>query len=367
MPPMPWSSIVGPLGTAEDALSRLDERLRVSPIREGWIARTHFVDACASAWIDGELVHIEDLVLHDANMHIRTPSCELIRTHSVLRARRRIFLETPQWALSSSGLNALIGRAAASEPEGQGAQRNPVEQIDDAFDEEFAPYEIEDHSPFAGQLAGLEEITQRTNRLLSELTARSPESRDPMVYDLDWDENARVTSWRAAVESTENLPPLLAAAIAFLAWEEIDPLQHKAWLGRLLVAAILRGRFRTLSHLLCVNTGLREIARDRRRARDLTTKLVAILDSFAEAAKLGMKAHDRWLLARRQLDRRLVGRRSNSSLPALADLVVARPILSAGLIARELKVTPRAAQDLVAKLNLREMTGRGRYRAWGIL
>jgi hypothetical protein len=80
-----------------------------------------------------------------------------------------------------------------------------------------------------------------------------------------------------------------------------------------------------------------------------------------------MKEHDRWLLARRQLDRRLVGRRSNSNLPALADLVVARPILSAGLIARELKVTPRAAQDLVAELDLREMTGRGRYRAWGIL
>ena len=117
-------------------MSRLDERLRVSPIREGWIARTHFVDACASVWIDGELVHIEDLVLHDASMDIRTPTRELIRTHSVLRARRRIFLETPQWALSSSGLNALIGRAAASEPEGQGAQRNPLEQVH-AFDEEF--------------------------------------------------------------------------------------------------------------------------------------------------------------------------------------------------------------------------------------
>ena len=186
-------------------MSRLDERLRVSPIREGWIARTHFVDACASVWIDGELVHIEDLVLHDASMDIRTPTCELIRTHSVLRARRRIFLETPQWALSSSGLNALIGRAAASEPEGQGAQRNPLEQVH-AFDEEF-----EDDSPFAGQLAGLEEITQRTNRLLSDLAARPAESRDPMVYDLDWDENARVATWRPAVENTEHLPPLLAA------------------------------------------------------------------------------------------------------------------------------------------------------------
>jgi hypothetical protein len=37
------------------------------------------------------------------------------------------------------------------------------------------------------------------------------------------------------------------------------------------------------------------------------------------------------------------------------------------LIARELKVTPRAAQDLVAELELREMKGRRRYRAWGIL
>ena len=94
---------------------------------------------------------------------------------------------------------------------------------------------------------------------------------------------------------------------------------------------------------------------------------MALLDGFTEAARRGMKEHHRWLLARRQLDRRLVGRRSNSSLPALADLAVARPILSARLIARELKVTPRAAQDLVAELDLREMTGRGRYRAWGIL
>ena len=236
---LPWPLIVGPLGAAEDALSRLDERLRVSPIRQGWIARTHFFDACASAWIDGELVHIEDLVLHDASMDIRSPTRELTRTHAVLRARRRIFLEPRQWALSSSGLNALIGRAAVSEPEGQGAQCALEEEVD-AFDEEgLASYETVDDGPLAGQLAGLEAISQRTDRLLSELAARSAKSRDPMVYDVDWDENARMASWRLAVESTENMPSLVAAAIALLAWEEIDPLQHKAWLGRLLAGAIL--------------------------------------------------------------------------------------------------------------------------------
>jgi HTH DNA binding domain len=46
---------------------------------------------------------------------------------------------------------------------------------------------------------------------------------------------------------------------------------------------------------------------------------------------------------------------------------MARPIVNAALIACELKITPRAAQTLIAELNLRELTGRGRYRAWGIL
>ena len=80
-----------------------------------------------------------------------------------------------------------------------------------------------------------------------------------------------------------------------------------------------------------------------------------------------MKDHDRWLLVRRSLESKLKTRRSSSRLPALVDFILARPIASAGMIAAELGVTQRAAQDMVAELGLREMTGRGRYRAWGIL
>ncbi len=87
---LPWRRMAAPLATAEDALARLDERLRTSPIREGFIARTHFLDACASLWLEGELVHLEDLVLHDAEKDIRSPTHELTRAHAVLRARRRI-------------------------------------------------------------------------------------------------------------------------------------------------------------------------------------------------------------------------------------------------------------------------------------
>ena len=59
--PMPWRALAAPLAQAEDALARLDERLRASPVREGWISRTHFTEGCAALWLEGELVHLEDL------------------------------------------------------------------------------------------------------------------------------------------------------------------------------------------------------------------------------------------------------------------------------------------------------------------
>jgi HTH DNA binding domain len=57
---------------------------------------------------------------------------------------------------------------------------------------------------------------------------------------------------------------------------------------------------------------------------------------------------------------------TSSHLPALIDLVLARPLVSTTLIADELAISARAAQNLVGELGLRELTGRGRYRAWAI-
>ena len=42
-------------------------------------------------------------------------------------------------------------------------------------------------------------------------------------------------------------------------------------------------------------------------------------------------------------------------------------IVSAGMIAKDLKIASRAAQDPVDELGLREATGRGRYRGGAIL
>ena len=57
-----------------------------------------------------ELVHLEDLVLHDARMDVRRPTHELTRAHTVLRTRRQIVSQKPDWPLSREGLLALTKR-----------------------------------------------------------------------------------------------------------------------------------------------------------------------------------------------------------------------------------------------------------------
>ena len=91
------------IGRAEDQLARLDEIVRRSGEGAGFSERAHFFDAAATMWVGGELVHMEDLVLHDARMDIRAPTHELMIAHGVMRARRRIAGAEPDWAISDSG------------------------------------------------------------------------------------------------------------------------------------------------------------------------------------------------------------------------------------------------------------------------
>jgi hypothetical protein len=81
-----------------------------------------------------------------------------------------------------------------------------------------------------------------------------------------------------------------------------------------------------------------------RRAREKNTRLLSVLDAFAEAASGGLKELDRLALAKSQMERRLRHRRKSSSLPALTELVLARPVVSAGLIAAKLNQPARRAR-----------------------
>src|SRR4029078_216831 len=112
---LPWSTFAGPLERAEDAVARLDERVRHHPLAEGWAERAHFADACAALWLEGDLVHLEDLVLRDAGMDVRMAGDGPNRAMGVRRARRLVARRGGAWAFSSVGLDALRGGRTGSD------------------------------------------------------------------------------------------------------------------------------------------------------------------------------------------------------------------------------------------------------------
>jgi hypothetical protein len=370
---LPIQTLLRPISDAGIALARLDERIARSPVGEGFLERTHFADACASLWIDGELVHLEDLVLHDATKDIRTPTHELTIARDVLRTRRRISGQLPGWALSADGVRSLrktaeitsidtdataaaIRRSVANDPEGEGDDGDDVENLPGV-----------DYAAIDAVLARSEAAIESATRPGRTASSRAAE-KVPLLYDLDWDEDARLDEWRGVLRQAENLPAVLQAIVALNAWNELSVLQHAPWLGRLFCASILRqAGITTGAHLAAINLGLKTIPVDRRRHRDRETRLLAIAHGFLAAAEIGMKEHDRLALARTMFERKLDGRRTSSKLPELVELVMAKPLVSAGMVAKTLEVTPQAARRIVLELGLREMTGRGRFRAWGII
>ena len=91
--------------------------------------------------------------------------------------------------------------------------------------------------------------------------------------------------------------------------------------------------------------------------------------AWGRSAERGQKDLDRLTLAREVLGLQLNGRRSTSRLPALVDLLLSKPLISVPLAAKALKVSPQAVEGMIGQLgsSARELTGRGRYRAWGIV
>ncbi len=350
---LPLEDLMLPVSKATAALTRLDERLGRSPVGAGMVQRLHMQDAIASMWLDGELVHLEDLVLHDALMDSRTPSHALTLAHAVLRMRRQIAGRRANWAMSATGLKQLLGldstMSVADEPEPSVVSNEEADPLLDDIDALLA----------------------RTDALLTgKISMKKPElspTRDSLIYGDDWDEDGRLKEWRACFDATEHLPPLLRAAIMHDAWFSMEVVQRSPWIGRLLTAAFLREAGIGINHLPTISLGLRNKRPDERRSPNRLVRLRTFFAAIEEAAEAGMKEHDRLMLAREQMQRKLKNRRSNSRLPQLMDMILRNPLISTQMVEKELQVTGPGALKLISELNVREITGRGRFRAWGIL
>lgn len=344
---------------ASDALARFDERLRTSAVREGFLARLDFHEACAAVRNEGCLVHLEDLVLHDAETDARTPTLELIRAHSILRTRRRLAAAGPAMPTTGEILSLTSGRGETVDGrEGEGAP-----EPEDAADENAAD---------GGDdlLAEIDAVLARSAKSLREARAAArQESRYPAIYDANWDERGKVRDWLTIVAHHDGKPAVLAAALAWEGWDRSEPLQRSGFLGPMLVGAVLRARGKAKFHLPALHGGARLAAMAMGRAGRERASVENNVAAIEAAAVNGTKELDRLTLAAEMLRRKCTGRRGNSKLPKLANLFVDSPIVTVPFAAKRLGVSQQAATTMIDALasSIREVTGRDRYRAWTVI
>ncbi|MER9131394.1 DUF1612 domain-containing protein [Mesorhizobium sp. M0768] len=67
--------------------------------------------------------------------------------------------------------------------------------------------------------------------------------------------------------------------------------------------ALLRQEGLAANHLACLHLGAKNIRRERRRARNRSDRLLALLDAIHDAALVGLKEHDRLVMAKSQMER----------------------------------------------------------------
>ena len=149
----------------------------------------------------------------------------------------------------------------------------------------------------------------------------------------------------------------------------LEPNQRGPWRAPLIAALVLRARAKTCHILLPLDTGRRFAKYRWHPNHDLATRLSGFLEWARTAAEQSIKDLDTLTVAADMLRAKLKGRRRNSRLPALVDLLLSRPLVSVPMAAKALRCSNQAVEAMLPLLGctLRELTGRGRYRAWGII
>ncbi len=373
--------------TAAIAVARFDERLlRANPVlAEGARRRGHAFEAQALIGLAGGLCSLEDLVLHDAGMDVRSPTREITRAAAILDERRRLARRDPAEVLSPRALRQRLGIEGLAEPNPMdrattsgaaktvAAPRNQIGRDDneDQLDEtELDPEDNKDLGDPA--FAEIDALLVRTRKKLDAWNDLSSIEgrRNLTLRDPGYDGAGRLARWQQVLEEGRGLPAALAAALALDAWLWLEPSERTGELGFALAATVLRERGVTGAHLPAVGLGLR-----RGRFRwgphlPRSMRIMGLLGALAEAAAFGQADLDRLTLARAVMLRRCEGRRGNSKLAEFVDLFVSSPLVTVQMAAAGLQVTPQAVDTMLKELGgslPRELTGRKRYRAWGIV
>jgi hypothetical protein len=325
------------LAQAEDSVSRLDARAQTCAFAEGWAARVDFIEANAWGWVSGEIVDMEDLVLHDAEMDARLPDQALRATYGLVRARRRARSLGPE-------LQTVQGAAWLS-----GHRSAPLA---------LAPAPLDAHGPSAGAVAEARDLVGEVVHQVRTLSRG--ETADPFEAVEEWIQWTRRLPGRA--------PALLRAAVALEGWRLVNPLPRQTYVGGVMVAQALRVSGRTRACLLGLESPRRTHLQPPRGFVAATTvaRLAYWLKIMALGAEAGLAEMKRLDLARQVVLRRVGDRRADDRSADLVDLLLARPLVSAPMAAQHLGVAGHTARRLLGNLgaSVMEVSGRSRYRAW---
>ena len=261
-------AVLRPFAAAQEAVSRLDERARRSPCRDAWMQRALFHEACACQGFEGDLVHLEDLVLLDGHAYSGAPSMALSSALEILKIWR------------GAEMVDAAGALQAPRPGLMGAKPLPGS---------------------AGEAADADAPTC---------------------------EAVQLEAWRRIEAETRARPPLIAAAILWDAWLSLLPESRSAWRATLLAALTLKARGLTPNLLLPIDLGGRVSKYRRHPGQSVTARIAGFL-AWAEAAALeGQKEFDSLKIADDRLRSSVRRCRSNSRMPKLAELLLERPFVS---------------------------------------
>jgi hypothetical protein len=350
-------------------------------------------------------------------MDVHAPTTGVVRAAAILAERRRLARRAPDVVLAPDAVRRLLG-VAADEATGEGREVSVDAEVamsasraetlshdpqpwemprlagsdDDAlWPDEEEPDDLEPLDPgdeelgeedSGGGLAAIDTLLARTRRSLAAFNdprhkPGSAPGSEPGAGDValrlrdpDYGGAERLAGWLAALERAQDAPAVLAAALALDAWLWVEPAERGGEVGFALVATVLRQRGIAQHHLPALGLGTRKGRFRWSPHQALPVRLAGLVTAIAESARLAEADLQRLTLAREVMMRRCEGRRGSSRLGELVGLFLESPLVTTQLAATRLKVSPQAVEAMLKELGPslpRELTGRKRYRAWGIL
>ncbi len=302
------------------SLARLDERMRRSEpiVQRGLLARTVYREAQSLVGLSGRLIHLVDLVLFDLDANVQMSSDASVLGRKYLAQLRR---------LSRLGSDALVSEKVISE------------------------------------ISGLPVVLG-----IGQSNDREPDELDSAVSELKQlvqGSGPQIGEWYREIE---NLPVVFGSLVLLDAWQwhEGSP---KTEIAPLLCSGYLRAHgFSRLLPPVAYGLWNSKVRWDRHSPPAL--RLASLASNLERSATLTMAELDRLILARASMERRSEGGPRRGSLKALADLFVEIPAVTVELAAKRLSITPQAVLQLMKRLDSArppELTGRSRYRVWGVI